>query len=100
MTYTIKDYNHQPGFVSYVNEDSDSPENGWTTTVPMSFTKFIEEPTPPKIFKTKAEAKEYLDAVKSGWLADWEKNGHYYKAHGLRKPQWKIYPTNPETGTP
>lgn len=100
MNYTIKDYNHQPGFVSYVNESSDSPENGWTTTVPMNPSDLKESPTPPKIFKTKREAKEYLDAVKSGWLSDWEKNSHYYKAQGRRKPQWKIYPATSQTVTP
>lgn len=100
MTYTIKDYNFWPGFVSYVNVDSDSPENGWTTTVPLIPSVLKESPTPPKTFNTKAESQEYLDAIKSCSLEDWEKNGWYYKAQGRRKPQWKIYSATPETFTP
>lgn len=100
MPYTIKDYNYWPGHVSYINDDSTSPEDGWTTTIPLNPTELKQTPTPPKIFSTKTEAKEYLDAVKSGWLSDWEKNSWYYKNNGRKKPQWKIYSTNSETGTP
>lgn len=89
MSYKVCDYAHRPGFVSYINEDSTSAQDGWTTTVELNYTG--DNATPIKIFQTKAEAKEYLDAVRSGHLSDWDKNSWYYKTQGYRKPQWKIY---------
>ena len=89
MTYKVCDYSHRPGFVSYINTDSTSPQDGWTTTVELNYNG--DEATLIKTFKTKVQAKEYLDAVKSGHLNDWNKNGWYYKAKGYQKPQWKIY---------
>jgi hypothetical protein len=93
--YEIRDYSHEPGWVSYVSEDTISLQDCWTTTVPVDkkeLEKCVELPTAPKQFTKKIEAKEYLDALKSARLQDWNKNGWYYKANGRQKPQWKIYP--------
>lgn len=93
MPFKICETNHEYGRMSYVNEETTTPEDGWTTTVPTilrEVEKLVEEPTPPKIFETRKEAKPYLDAVRQGWLEDWEKNRWFYKSRGFRKPQWKI----------
>ena len=90
--YEIRDYSHEPGWVSYVNEDTTSVQDAWTTTVPIDKREFEESPTSPKQFSKKVDAKEYLDALKSSRLNEWNKNGWYYRAHGRQKPQWKIYP--------
>jgi hypothetical protein len=90
--YEIRDYSHESGWVSYVNEDTTSVVDAWTTSIPLDVKEFEEPPTAPKQFTKRTEAKEYLDALKSARLQEWNKNGWYYKANGLQKPQWKIYP--------
>lgn len=94
MKYKICDYAHDPGHVYYVNADSTSPEDSWTSMLSLNAQNLQELPIPPKLFENKKEAKEYLDAAKSGSLYDWNKNSWYYKAHGSKKPSWKIYEVN------
>ena len=92
--YKVCEYNHKPDQYTYINKDSTSPLEGWTTSVPMckkEFLKLVEKPTPIKYFSTKSEAKEYLDIVKKFWNNDWDKNQHIYMVNGYKKPQWKIY---------
>jgi hypothetical protein len=79
--YKVCEYNHKPDMYTYVNEDSTSPLDGWTTSVPMckkEFSKLIEKPTPIKYFSTKSEAKEYLDIVKQNKNNDWHKTRPIY----------------------
>jgi len=93
--YEIRDYSHEPGWVSYVNEDTNSLDDCWTTSIPLDkneFEKYNQPPTPPKQFARKIDAKMYLDALKSARLQEWNKNGWYYRANGRQKPSWKIYP--------
>ena len=93
--YEIRDYSHQPGWVEYVTNDSESLDDCWTTAKPLDkkeVEKYKEPFTPPKQFTKKIDAKAYLDALKSARLQEWDKNGWYYKANGRQKPQWKIYP--------
>jgi len=92
--YEIRDYSHEPGWVSYVNEDTTSVVDAWTTSIPLGVKEFKEPPTAPKQFTKRTEAKEYLDALKSARLQEWNENGWYYKANGRQKPQWKIYPVS------
>jgi hypothetical protein len=93
--YEIRDYSYEPGWVSYVSDDTASIVDCWTTSIPLNvkeLEKYQEPATPPKQFTKRTEAKEYLDALKSARLQEWNKNGWYYKANGRQKPQWKIYP--------
>jgi hypothetical protein len=92
--YKVCEYNHKPDEYTYVNTESTSPLNGWTTSVPTcqkEFSKLKETPTAIKLFPTKSEAKEYLDVVKKFWNNDWDKNEYIYRRYGYKKPQWKIY---------
>lgn len=95
--YKICEYNHIPDMVSYINEDTKNPQEGWVTTVPIhrKFSKTIKEkPTPIKYFSSKSEAQEYLDSIKKHRINDWFKHEHYYKSNGYKKPMWKIYTEN------
>lgn len=91
--YKICDYVHAPDMYSYVNSNTKSPQDGWVTTVPING-KLKQKPTPIKYFFTKKEAEEYLDAIRSQRINDWNKHQHIYKIQGYRKPVWKIYTEN------
>ena len=66
--YEIRDYSHEPGWVSYMNEDTTSVVDAWTTSISLDAKEFEEPPTAPKQFTKRTEA------------------------NGRQKPQWKIYP--------
>lgn len=91
--YKICDYSHTPDMYSYINRDTKNPEDGWVTTVPIHG-KLKEKPTPIKYFYSKSEAQEYLDVIRNYRNNDWEKNQHFYKIKGYKKPVWKIYTEN------
>jgi hypothetical protein len=97
VPYEIRDYNHQSGWVEYVSDLTTSIEDSWTTSVPLNpeeLSKY-ESFTPPKQFKTKAEAKPYLDALKAARKARWIENKWHEIGRGKRKPAFKIYQSNP-----
>jgi hypothetical protein len=87
-TYEIRDYSHQPGWIHYVSEATESVDEGWTAAVPIG--KKLKA-TPPKRFSSKSEAQPYLDAIKALRAYDWAENSHFYKSRGFMKPSWKIY---------
>ena len=91
--YEIRDYAHEPGWVHYVSESTTSVADAWTTAVPLDpdERKKFQAATPPKRFKTKAEAKPYLDALKAARLKDWSENSYFKKLYGRSRPVWKIY---------
>ena len=94
--YEIRDYAYEPGWVHYVTESTTSVEDAWTTAFaldPAEQQKFINKPTPPKKFKTKADAKPYLDALKAARLKDWKEYGYLERNRGRFRPAWKIYAT-------
>ena len=66
--YKVCEYNHKPDEYTYVNEDSTSPLDGWTTTVPIcqkEFSNLKNKPTPIKYFSTKSEAKDRISKQKA-----------------------------------
>jgi len=93
MAYEIRDYNYQPGWVEYVSAMTTSIEDAWTSSVPLDPEEFSKYDliTPPKLFKTKAEAKPYLDALKAARKAHWTENKWYEIGRGRCKPAFKIY---------
>jgi hypothetical protein len=93
MPYEIRDYKSQPGWVEYVSEMTTSIEDAWTTPIPLDPEELSKYDflTPPKQFKTKAEAKPYLDAVQAARKADWIENKWYEIGRGRCKPEFKIY---------
>lgn len=96
MLYEIRDYSYQPGWVEYVSEMTTSIEDAWTTSIPLDpeeLSKF-DYFTPPKQFKTKAEARPYLDALKAARKAYWIENKWYEIGKGRCKPTFKIYASN------
>ena len=91
--YEIRDYAHEPGWVHYVTETTASIADAWTTALPLDAEDALKFgiATPPKKFKTKSEAKPYLDALKAARLENWAKDGYLDKARGCCRPAWKIY---------
>lgn len=89
IKYIIQNLNHSSDTIKYINQDTTSPEDIWTTMCPK--TKSDEVPTPPKLFDTKKEAKRYLTEIKRHARVVWAENSHTLIAWGFRKPQWDIY---------
>jgi hypothetical protein len=91
--YEIRDYAYEPGWVHYVSEDTTSVDDAWTTALPIDSEEAVKFEDAPKAkqFKKKAEAKLFLDTLKSARLQNWQKDGWCYKANGYQKPTWKIY---------
>jgi len=96
MAYEIRDYSYQPGWVEYVSAMTTSIEDAWTSSVPLDPEEFSKYDliTPPKLFKTKAEARPYLDALKAARQAYWIENKWYEIGKGRCKPAFKIYHSN------
>ena len=88
--YIIAEYNYSGDGWEYVSSVGNAPDDIWTTTVPYNF-KSDDPPSAPVRFETKAAAQRILDPLKAARLAEWGKNSWYYKAHGRKKPKWKIY---------
>ena len=92
--YEIRDYAYEPKWVHYVTELTTSTEDAWTTGFPLDpreQQRFINKPNSPKKFKTKADAKPYLDALKAARLKDWNECSHWERIRGRFRPAWKIY---------
>jgi len=97
MPYEIRDYSHQPGWVEYVSDMTTSLADSYTTDVPLdeSERKRYSSATPPKQFKTRTEAKPYLDVLKAAKNKYWQENKWYEMNRGRFKPQFKIYISDP-----
>jgi len=93
MAYEIRDYSHRPGWVEYVSDMTTSIADAYTTAVPLDKKEKsrFSSATPPKQFKTKSEAKPYLDALKAARNAHWQENKWHEVNKGRFKPQFKIY---------
>ena len=89
MAYIIADYAHHTDAWEYVSKIGETPADTWTTLMPFSYKG--EDAKEPVKFARKVDAKRILDALRAARQRDWDNHGWYFKAHGRRKPQWKVY---------
>jgi hypothetical protein len=87
--FIIAEYAHHGDAWEYVSAVGQLPHDTWTTLVPYGHTG--EPPKPPIRFETKLSAQRVLAPLKAARLMNWEKDSWYYRAHGRKKPSWKIY---------
>ena len=88
--YVIKNMFYSKDMIQFINSDTTSLEDIWTTSWPIKREKNPDEYR-PMIFETKVEANRYLKEVKRQARADWAENSHIHRMYGFRKPEWDIY---------
>jgi len=92
IKYIIQNLVHSSDTIKFINQDTTSLEDIWTTMWPKK-KENTGEYYRPMLFHTKKEAKRYLTQIKRQSREDWAKNSHIYRFYGFRKPEWDIYET-------